>query len=136
MIHMSFFSLRVCLIFLFKFNNISDFGVNWCLANDKVLIVSVIFIKCNIYFSSLFNLKCFSLGQMRSLRLFYSNKECTCGQLVIASRESQYKILHFHYGGLDKLAKIFEEYNFLSKSKNKVIKIKPTCFLAYCYSVM
>ncbi|XP_054724243.1 TBC1 domain family member 16-like [Uloborus diversus] len=59
------------------------------------------------------------LSQMRSLRLFYSNKECTCGQLVIASRESQYKILHFHYGGLDKLAKIFEEFNFLLKSKNK-----------------
>ncbi|PRD35194.1 UNVERIFIED_CONTAM: TBC1 domain family member 16 [Trichonephila clavipes] len=60
------------------------------------------------------------LSQMRSLRLFYSNKECTCGQLVIASRESQYKILHFHHGGLDKLANVFEEYNFLSKSKNKV----------------
>ncbi|XP_015927915.2 TBC1 domain family member 16 isoform X1 [Parasteatoda tepidariorum] len=59
------------------------------------------------------------LSQMRSLRLFYSNKECTCGQLVIASRESQYKILHFHHGGLEKLAKVFEEYNFLSKSKNK-----------------
>lgn len=72
---------------------------------------------------------------MRSLRLFYSNKECTCGQLVIASRESQYKILHFHYGGLDKLAKIFEEYNFLSKSKNKVIKIKPMYFLACWYCV-
>lgn len=57
---------------------------------------------------------------MRSLRLFYSNKECNCGQFVIASRESQYKILHFHHGGLDKLAKVFEEYNFLSKSKNKV----------------
>lgn len=72
---------------------------------------------------------------MRSLRLFYSNKECTCGQLVIASKESQYKILHFHYGGLDKLAKIFEEYNFLSKSKNKVIKTKPMYFLIYWYSV-
>lgn len=72
---------------------------------------------------------------MRSLRLFYSNKECTCGQLVIASRESQYKILHFHYGGLDKLAKIFEEYNFLSKSKNKVIEKIPTYFLAYWYNI-
>ncbi|CAL1288438.1 unnamed protein product [Larinioides sclopetarius] len=60
------------------------------------------------------------LSQMRSLRLFYSNKECTCGQLVIASRESQYKILHFHHGGLDKLANVFEEYDFLAKSKNKV----------------
>ncbi|XP_035210188.1 TBC1 domain family member 16-like isoform X2 [Stegodyphus dumicola] len=59
------------------------------------------------------------LSQMRSLHLLYNNKECTCGQLVIASRESQYKILHFHHGGLDKLAKVFEDYNFLSKSKNK-----------------
>lgn len=67
---------------------------------------------------------------MRSLRLFYSNKECTCGQLVIASRESQYKILHFHYGGLDKLAKIFEEYNFLSKSKNKVIKKRKYIYIS------
>ncbi|KAB7499849.1 hypothetical protein Anas_02698, partial [Armadillidium nasatum] len=47
------------------------------------------------------------LGQMKSLRLFFSDSEKTCGQLVIASQESQYKILHFHYGGLDKLAKHF-----------------------------
>jgi hypothetical protein len=46
---------------------------------------------------------------MRSLRLFYSDPECTRGQVVIASRESQYKILHFHTGGLDKLAEIFKD---------------------------
>ncbi|GIZ05253.1 TBC1 domain family member 16 [Caerostris extrusa] len=34
--------------------------------------------------------------------------------------KSQYKILHFHFGGLDKLAKVFEDYNFLSKSNNKM----------------
>ncbi|KIH67962.1 hypothetical protein ANCDUO_01704 [Ancylostoma duodenale] len=28
---------------------------------------------------------------MRSMRLFYSNSECTCGQLVIASPDSHYK---------------------------------------------
>lgn len=50
---------------------------------------------------------------MRSLRLFYNDPECTCGQLVIASQESQYKILHFHHGGLDKLAQIFERWNVL-----------------------
>ncbi|XP_017474480.1 PREDICTED: uncharacterized protein LOC108365054 [Rhagoletis zephyria] len=44
------------------------------------------------------------LSQMRSLRLFFSDDNCTSGQLVIVSRESQYKILHFHYGGLDHLA--------------------------------
>lgn len=59
------------------------------------------------------------LSQMRSLRLFFSNKECTCGQLVIASQESQYKILHFHYGGLDRLANVFDDWNFLTKPKNK-----------------
>ncbi|RXG52099.1 TBC1 domain family member 16 [Armadillidium vulgare] len=53
------------------------------------------------------------LGQMKSLRLFFSDSEKTCGQLVIASQESQYKILHFHHGGLDKLASIFEDWNFL-----------------------
>ncbi|VDO84618.1 unnamed protein product [Soboliphyme baturini] len=50
---------------------------------------------------------------MRTLRLFYSNHECTCGQLVIANHESQYKILHFHNGGLDKLAQIFEQWSAL-----------------------
>lgn len=42
------------------------------------------------------------------------------GQVVIASRESQYKILHFHHGGLDKLAEIFEDWNLFAKMKDKV----------------
>lgn len=63
-------------------------------------------------------------GQMRSLRLFYSDKECTRGQVVIASRESQYKILHFHNGGLDKLAEIFEDWSLFAKAKDKVSKRK------------
>lgn len=46
------------------------------------------------------------LSQMRSLRLFFNDENCTSGQLVIASRESQYKILHFHHGGLDHLAQV------------------------------
>uniref|UniRef100_A0A8C6WP20 TBC1 domain family, member 16 n=1 Tax=Neogobius melanostomus TaxID=47308 RepID=A0A8C6WP20_9GOBI len=50
------------------------------------------------------------LGHMRSLRLFFSDEACTSGQLVIASRESQYKILHFHHAGLDKLAEIFQQW--------------------------
>lgn len=40
--------------------------------------------------------------------------------MVIASRESQYKILHFHHGGLDKLAEIFEDWNLFAKMKDKV----------------
>lgn len=55
-------------------------------------------------------------GQMRSLRLFFNDSACTCGQLVVASRESQYKILHFHHGGLDRLATVLQDWNFLLHS--------------------
>ncbi|XP_064478647.1 TBC1 domain family member 16-like isoform X2 [Ornithodoros turicata] len=58
------------------------------------------------------------LSHMRSLRLLFSNKECTCGQLVIASRESQYKIFHFHHGGLDRLAQVLGSLDFLLKGKH------------------
>ncbi|XP_037958283.1 TBC1 domain family member 16 [Teleopsis dalmanni] len=51
------------------------------------------------------------LSQMRSLRLFFNDDYCTSGQLVIASRESQYKILHFHYGGLDHLAQVLHQWH-------------------------
>lgn len=53
------------------------------------------------------------LSQMRSLRLFFSDPSCTCGQLVVASRESQYKILHFHHGGLDHLAQVLHQWHSL-----------------------
>ncbi|XP_046465949.1 TBC1 domain family member 16 [Neodiprion pinetum] len=53
------------------------------------------------------------LSQMRSLRLFFSDPGCTCGQLVVASRESQYKILHFHHGGLDRLARTLYQWHQL-----------------------
>lgn len=57
------------------------------------------------------------LRQNKSLRMFFSDHEKTCGQLVIASRESQYKIFHFHHGGLDRLASIFHELDFLLKPR-------------------
>jgi TBC1 domain family member 16 len=57
---------------------------------------------------------------MRSLRIFYSDDACTSGQLVIASRESQYKILHFHHGGLDRLVETFSGWKFLAQPKRKV----------------
>ncbi|KAK6047790.1 hypothetical protein COOONC_14705 [Cooperia oncophora] len=65
------------------------------------------------YSSKLSNASLFSvnLGKMRSMRLFYSNSDCTSGQLVIASKDSHYKILHFHHGGLDKLAQLFEQWS-------------------------
>lgn len=59
------------------------------------------------------------LGHMRSLRLFFSDEACTSGQLVIASRESQYKILHFHHAGLDKLAEIFQQWKCCRETQPK-----------------
>ncbi|XP_069786192.1 TBC1 domain family member 16 isoform X1 [Narcine bancroftii] len=68
------------------------------------------------------------LSQMRSLRLFFSDEACTCGQLVIASRESQYKIFHFHYGGLDKLSEVFQQWKYCTEThqKDQVFDVK-TC---------
>lgn len=51
------------------------------------------------------------LSQMRSLRLFFNDEKCTAGQLVITSRESQFKILHFHHGGLDHLAQVLHQWH-------------------------
>ncbi|XP_074870473.1 TBC1 domain family member 16 isoform X2 [Carettochelys insculpta] len=59
------------------------------------------------------------LGQMRSLRLFFSDEACSCGQLVIASRESQYKIFHFHHGGLDKLSEVFQQWKYCTETHLK-----------------
>lgn len=59
------------------------------------------------------------LGHMRSLRLFFSDEACTSGQLVIASRESQYKILHFHHAGLDKLAEVFHQWKCCRETQIK-----------------
>lgn len=60
------------------------------------------------------------LALMRSLRLFFSNDACNSGQLVIASQESQYKILHFHCGGLDALATILEQWKLAVKLNEKL----------------
>ncbi|XP_016061791.1 PREDICTED: TBC1 domain family member 16 isoform X1 [Miniopterus natalensis] len=56
------------------------------------------------------------LGHMRSLRLFFSDEACTSGQLVVASRESQYKVFHFHHGGLDKLADVFQRWKYCAET--------------------
>ena len=69
---------------------------------------------------------------MRSLRLFYSNPELTCGQLVIASPESQYKILHFHHGGLDKLAQLFEQWNVVRAKSKEVIFLHFSTYVHTC----
>ena len=68
---------------------------------------------------------------MRSLRIFFSAG--SSGQLVIASRESQYKVLHFHHGGLDKLSEIFDDWKFLALPTSKVTgKIYMKNFTSMC----
>ncbi|XP_032097331.1 TBC1 domain family member 16 isoform X2 [Sapajus apella] len=57
------------------------------------------------------------LGHMRSLRLFFSDEACTSGQLVVASRESQYKVFHFHHGGLDKLSDVFQQWQYCTEMR-------------------
>uniref|UniRef100_A0A8C9JNL9 TBC1 domain family member 16 n=1 Tax=Panthera tigris altaica TaxID=74533 RepID=A0A8C9JNL9_PANTA len=44
---------------------------------------------------------------------------CTSGQLVIASRESQYKVFHFHHGGLDKLCDVFQQWKYCTETHLK-----------------
>ncbi|XP_072638255.1 TBC1 domain family member 16 [Canis lupus baileyi] len=69
------------------------------------------------------------LGQMRSLRLFFSDEACTSGQLVIASRESQYKVFHFHHGGLDKLSDVFQQWKYCAEThlKDQQVADEKTC---------
>lgn len=50
---------------------------------------------------------------------FLSDDACTSGQLVIASRESQYKILHFHHAGLDKLLEVFQQWRCCRETQLK-----------------
>lgn len=69
------------------------------------------------------------ISQMRSLRLFFSDDACTSGQLIIASRESQYKILHFHHGGLDKLAQVLHQWHCILHN----VKTKPEQELSLPY---
>lgn len=51
------------------------------------------------------------------LRWPLSDEACTSGQLVVASRESQYKVLHFHRGGLDKLADVFQQWKYCAETR-------------------
>lgn len=86
------------------------------------------------------NVACLLSGQMRSLRLFYSDSACSAGQVVIASRESQYKILHFHNGGLDRLAEIFQEWSLFAretdKNAMKNFKVKVYNFVMITVSIL
>lgn len=57
------------------------------------------------------------LGMMVYVRFFFVDERRTSGQLVIVSRESQFKLLHFHHGGLDRLDALFESWKFFVESK-------------------
>ncbi|XP_033112486.1 TBC1 domain family member 16-like [Anneissia japonica] len=66
------------------------------------------------------------LGEMRSLRLFFLDREERNGQFVIASQESQYKVLHFHHSGLGKLAEILGDWKYAVRNT-----FKPFSFAGY-----
>jgi len=55
------------------------------------------------------------LSNMRSLRLYFRNEGWTTGEMVIASKDAQYKILHFHDGGLDCVAAVLKEWQNFTK---------------------
>lgn len=72
------------------------------------------------------------LRQMKSLRLFFTTSDSlvagksaesnSTGQLVIAGRDGQFKVFHFHFGGLDKLVSVLEEWQFLRKREKLRLK--------------
>ncbi|XP_065221835.1 TBC1 domain family member 16 [Planococcus citri] len=82
-----------------------DFNENdYCYSNEKDDIKS--YSKFSI-----------DLGQMKCVRIFFAENSEKSGQLVITSKENQYKILHFHHGGLEKLQDILQQWNsFVSDS--------------------
>ena len=60
-----------------------------------------------------------NLALMRSIRIYFRNDACSCGELVIATHESQYKVLHFHYGGLNSIAAILNDWKVMLDKRFK-----------------
>uniref|UniRef100_A0A5F5PT58 TBC1 domain family member 16 n=1 Tax=Equus caballus TaxID=9796 RepID=A0A5F5PT58_HORSE len=58
-----------------------------------------------------------------------SDEACTSGQLVVASQESQYKVFHFHHGGLDKLSDVFQQWKYCAEThlKDQQVADEKTC---------
>lgn len=52
-----------------------------------------------------------NLIDVKTIKLFFSNPEKDSGQFVISSKENEYKVFHFHNGGLTKLSEIFKLWN-------------------------
>ncbi|POI31461.1 hypothetical protein CIB84_004788 [Bambusicola thoracicus] len=50
-------------------------------------------------------------------------------KLVVASRESQYKIFHFHHGGLDKVSEVFQQWKYCTEThlKEQQLADEKTC---------
>lgn len=78
----------------------------------------------------------FDLRQMKSLRLFFTSSDSfvkqnessssssetnSTGQLVIAGRDGRFKVFHFHFGGLDRLVTVLEDWQFLKKRQKSGI---------------
>lgn len=64
------------------------------------------------------------------MRLFFTADDLTSGQFVIATWDSHYKILHFHHGGLDKLAQLLEQWSAI-----KTKAVKDVCSMPYKHKV-
>jgi len=55
-----------------------------------------------------------NLGLMQSIRIYFANDKHTDGQLFIATGDAQYKILHFHNGGLNCIVDVLHDWRALS----------------------
>ena len=58
-----------------------------------------------------------NLGEMRSLSVYFRNSDCNKGEFVICGHDSVYKVLHFHYGGLDMLVKVLQDWKIITKQE-------------------
>lgn len=63
------------------------------------------------------------LGEMRSLAVYFRNSECTRGEFVICSHDSVYKVLHFHFGGLDLLVKCLRDWKNITRQQSRNQKV-------------
>ncbi|XP_065181479.1 TBC1 domain family member 16-like [Sycon ciliatum] len=59
------------------------------------------------------------LGLMRSVKIFFNNDDRASGQLVVASPNKQFRVLHFHHGGLPGLQKALEDWPMCSQAARR-----------------
>lgn len=63
------------------------------------------------------------LGQMRSVKVFYNQDDRSCGQLVVASMSKQFRVLHFHHGGLPGLASAMDDWPMCSRAQPRNVDV-------------